>query len=49
MFGARPMARLVSSELKKPLADEILFGRLKRGGKVEVVVRDDKLALELPA
>jgi ATP-dependent Clp protease ATP-binding subunit ClpA len=46
IFGARPMARLVSSELKKPLADEILFGRLKNGGKVEVVVRDDKLALD---
>jgi ATP-dependent Clp protease ATP-binding subunit ClpA len=49
LFGARPMARLVSSELKKPLADEILFGRLKNGGKVEVVVRDEKLALDLPS
>jgi ATP-dependent Clp protease ATP-binding subunit ClpA len=46
-FGARPMARLVANELKKPLADEILFGRLKQGGKVTVTVREGKLALEV--
>jgi ATP-dependent Clp protease ATP-binding subunit ClpA len=44
-FGARPMARLIQNELKKPLADEILFGRLKGGGKVRVTVADDKLLL----
>ena len=32
-FGARPMARLIQQEIKRPLADEILFGRLKDGGK----------------
>jgi ATP-dependent Clp protease ATP-binding subunit ClpA len=37
-FGARPMARLIQERLKKPLADEILFGRLKAGGRVKVTV-----------
>jgi ATP-dependent Clp protease ATP-binding subunit ClpA len=44
-FGARPMARLIQNELKKPLADEILFGQLKKGGKVRVGVADGKLLL----
>jgi ATP-dependent Clp protease ATP-binding subunit ClpA len=42
-FGARPMARLIQNELKKPLADEILFGKLKGGGKARVTVADGKL------
>ncbi len=46
-FGARPMTRLVSHELKKPLADEILFGRLKHGGKVVVHMKDGALALDV--
>ncbi|MGZ3439519.1 MAG: ATP-dependent Clp protease ATP-binding subunit ClpA [Polyangia bacterium] len=44
-FGARPMARLIQNELKKPLADELLFGALKSGGTVRVEVADGKLAL----
>ena len=44
-FGARPMARLIQNELKKPLADEILFGELKGGGKVRVEVEEGKIAL----
>jgi ATP-dependent Clp protease ATP-binding subunit ClpA len=48
-FGARPMARLIQTELKKPLADELLFGRLKGGGgRVRVEVADGKLALKYP-
>jgi len=35
-MGARPMSRLISENIKKPLADEILFGQLHRGGKVRV-------------
>ena len=34
--GARPMARLIQKEISVPLSDEILFGQLKSGGKVEV-------------
>jgi ATP-dependent Clp protease ATP-binding subunit ClpA len=48
-FGARPMARLIHNEIKKPLADAILFGRLKLGGHVRVGVSDNALALEFDA
>ena len=37
-MGARPMARLIQSSIKTPLADELLFGKLKHGGVVRVVV-----------
>ncbi len=37
-MGARPMARLIQQTIKTPLADELLFGRLKDGGAVRVVV-----------
>ncbi|HZS40788.1 MAG TPA: ATP-dependent Clp protease ATP-binding subunit ClpA [Polyangia bacterium] len=46
-FGARPMARLIQNELKKPLADEILFGRLKSGGRARVEVEGEKLAVRV--
>ena len=42
-FGARPMARLIQNEIKRVLADEILFGKLQNGGKVEVDEREGKL------
>jgi ATP-dependent Clp protease ATP-binding subunit ClpA len=42
-FGARPMARLIQNEIKRVLADEILFGKLQNGGKVEVDESDGKL------
>ena len=38
-MGARPMARLIQSTIKTPLADEVLFGRLKDGGAVKVVLK----------
>ncbi|MBR1223239.1 ATP-dependent Clp protease ATP-binding subunit ClpA [Bradyrhizobium sp. U87765 SZCCT0131] len=42
-MGARPMARVIQEHIKKPLADEVLFGQLKGGGHVRVVlVKDDK-------
>jgi ATP-dependent Clp protease ATP-binding subunit ClpA len=45
-FGARPMARLVESTVKKPLAEALLFGALaERGGVAHVEVRDDQIAL----
>ena len=39
-MGARPMARLIQSTIKTPLADEVLFGKLKNGGAVRVVVTE---------
>ncbi|NOQ82110.1 MAG: ATP-dependent Clp protease ATP-binding subunit ClpA [Methylophaga sp.] len=45
-MGARPMARLVQEKIKRPLADELLFGKLSDGGHVQVVLRDGELALD---
>ncbi len=45
--GARPLARVIQDHIKKPLADELLFGKLQKGGIVKVMVgEDDKLAFE---
>ena len=41
-MGARPMARVIQTQIKTPLADEVLFGRLKNGGVVKVVVTGDE-------
>ena len=42
-FGARPMARLIQNEIKRVLADEILFGRLRDGGRVTIDACDGAL------
>jgi ATP-dependent Clp protease ATP-binding subunit ClpA len=42
-FGARPMARLIQNEIKRVLADEILFGKLQSGGHVDVDESEGKL------
>ena len=42
-YGARPLARVLQSNIKDLLADEILFGRLVKGGKVIIGVEDDQL------
>lgn len=42
-MGARPMARLIQENVKKPLADELLFGTLMHGGHVTLKVKDGKL------
>ncbi len=42
-MGARPMARLIQDKLKKPLAEELLFGRLVEGGRVRVFVKGEDL------
>jgi len=41
-MGARPMARTIQETIKKPLADEVLFGKLKSGGHVRVIVVPDE-------
>lgn len=43
IFGARPMDRLIQTEIKRSLAEEILFGKLQNGGKVDIDESDDKL------
>ena len=46
-MGARPMARLVQEKIKRPLADELLFGKLSNGGHVQVTLKKGELALEI--
>ncbi len=46
-MGARPLGRVIQEEIKKPLAEELLFGRLAKGGVVRVTLKDDKLDLEI--
>ncbi len=46
-FGARPLDRLIQDTIKDPLADELLFGDLKQGGKVKVVMRGDKPVIKI--
>ena len=48
-FGARPMARLVEEQLKKPLADLILFGKLQKGGTAKADCKGEGLALAAKA
>ncbi|TNF69073.1 MAG: ATP-dependent Clp protease ATP-binding subunit ClpA [Gammaproteobacteria bacterium] len=45
-MGARPMSRLIQEKIKKPLAEEILFGRLISGGRVRLVEKQDELELD---
>jgi ATP-dependent Clp protease ATP-binding subunit ClpA len=45
-MGARPMARVIQEHIKKPLADEVLFGKLKGGGHVRVVLIKDEQGQE---
>ena len=49
LFGARPLARVIQEHIKKPLADEILFGRLVRGGHVIVGLKDGKIDFQIDA
>ena len=46
-MGARPMARVIQENIKKPLAEELLFGRLADGGDVTIIVEDDRLAFDI--
>ena len=46
-MGARPMARLIEKEIRKPLADELLFGKLINGGTVKVGIKKDKITLSI--
>lgn len=47
LYGARPLARVIQEHIKKPLAEELLFGKLVKGGSVKVTLKDDKLAFEI--
>ena len=46
VMGARPLTRVIQEHLKKPLAEDLLFGALVKGGQVNVTVKDDELVFE---
>ncbi|HPE25337.1 AAA family ATPase, partial [Albidovulum sp.] len=46
-MGARPLGRVIQEHIKKPLAEELLFGKLTKGGVVRVLVKDDRIELEV--
>ena len=46
-MGARPLSRVIQEHIKKPLAEELLFGKLSKGGLVLVSVKDNKIKLDL--
>jgi ATP-dependent Clp protease ATP-binding subunit ClpA len=47
VFGARPLSRIIQEKIKKPLADELLFGKLSKGGEVVVRLKDNELTFEI--
>lgn len=47
LFGARPMSRLIQDKIKRPLAEELLFGKLAQGGEVSVHIKDGKPDFEI--
>ena len=47
LYGARPLARVIQENIKKPLADEILFGKLVKGGHVRVELNDGKIVFDI--
>jgi ATP-dependent Clp protease ATP-binding subunit ClpA len=47
LYGARPLARVIQEHIKKPLADDILFGKLVRGGHVKVQLKDGKIVFDI--
>ena len=49
VYGARPLARVIQTEVRDPLTDEILFGRLEQGGTVTIKIEDGKLAFGFEA
>ncbi len=48
LYGARPLARIIQEYIKKPLAEELLFGKLEKGGLVRVDMAEDKLVFSYP-
>ncbi|RFA28377.1 ATP-dependent Clp protease ATP-binding subunit ClpA [Alkalilimnicola ehrlichii] len=46
-MGARPMVRVIQEHIKKPLAEQLLFGELSQGGHVRITHEDDRLSLEI--
>jgi ATP-dependent Clp protease ATP-binding subunit ClpA len=46
-MGARPMARLIQEKIKKPLANDLLFGKLAHGGHVRLYIENNEIAFAM--
>jgi ATP-dependent Clp protease ATP-binding subunit ClpA len=46
-YGARPLARTIEEQIKKPLVEDLLFERLSKGGKVKIKLKKDALSFEI--
>ena len=46
-MGARPLGRVIQEHIKKPLAEELLFGKLAKGGNVQVGIKDGEIDLRI--
>jgi ATP-dependent Clp protease ATP-binding subunit ClpA len=49
VMGARPLARIISDQIKKPLAQELVFGKLSQGGQVKIGLVDEQIKIEYSA
>ena len=43
VYGARELSRIIQSEVKKPMAEELIFGKLAKGGHVEISLKDNNI------
>ena len=48
-MGARPLGRVIQEYIKRPLAEDLLFGKLSKGGVVKVLIKDNKIDLQIQA
>ena len=46
-MGARPLSRVIQEQIKKPLADELLFGKLAKGGLVKIGIKNNEIDLQI--
>ena len=46
VYGARELGRIIQEKVKKPMAEELIFGKLSKGGHVEITCKDSKISFE---
>ena len=46
IMGARPLSRLIQEKIKKPIAEQILYGKLSKGGNIKVDIKNNELSFE---
>ncbi len=46
VYGARELSRVIQEEIKKPIAEELIFGTISKGGNVEIKIKNDKVCFD---